>query len=98
MVTVFIVHVFVNLLPQEPGRSLTVVFVIKRHTKKGKLYADHKAENFFVVNLVKQSGEMLNFQWKNTLIGKMATVPTVVSLADTPKRFVNVAVPRILGF
>lgn len=98
MATVSTVHVFVNLLPREPGRLLIVVFAIRRHTKKEKLYADHKAENFFVANLVKQSGEMLNFQWKNTLIGKTAIVHTEVSLDVTPKKFVNVAVPRIFGF
>ncbi len=98
MVTGFTVRVFVNLPRLEQERLLIAVFVIKRLTKKEKLCADHKAENSFAEDPARQSGGMLNFQWKSIRTGKMATVPTAVSLVDMPKRFVDGAGPKIFGF
>ena len=98
MATGFTVRVFVKLPPQEMEKLLTVVFAIKRLTKKEKPCVDHRAGSSFAEDHVKQSGGMLNFQWKNIRIGKMATVLTGVSLVGMLKRFVNGAVPKIFGF
>ena len=94
----FTVRVFANLPLRELEKLLIVVFVIKKPTKKERLYVDHRAENSFAEDHAKLNGEMLNFQWKNTQIGKTATVPTAVSLVGMPKRFVDGAGPKIFGF
>lgn len=98
MVMGFTVRVFANLPLRELEKLLIVVFVIKKPTKKERLYVDHRAENSFAEDHARQSGGMLNFQWKSTRIGKTAIVLTVVSWVGMPKRFVDDAVPKIFGF